>query len=122
VIFDTNVLIYLSKKTLNIIDLIPPRAEGSISIISYIEALGFGFETERDEHYMKLICSSFRIVELSDPVITATINIRKRHKIKLPDAIIYATALIEGLPLLTNNTDDFKKLGNRVKLIDPFNL
>lgn len=119
-IFDTNVLIYLSKYTLSPQKILFQPAK--ISVITKIEALGYNF-TKPDEHQLLLdICKVLPVVPLSDAIAEETINIRKQHKIKLPDAIIYATALIEGLPLLTNNTDDFKKLGTRVKLIDPFNL
>lgn len=121
-IFDTNVLIFVSKNILKITDILSPDVPPSISVISFIEALGYPFKSLDDEHYMKMICSSCTVIDLNDLIIAETIKIRKKHKIKLPDAIIYATALIEGKPLLTNNTDDFKKLGGQVKLIDPFNL
>ncbi len=34
-------------------------------------------------------------------------EIRKTNRIKLPDAIIYATALVNNLTLITRNTSDF---------------
>jgi len=37
------------------------------------------------------------VFELEQPVIIKTIEIRKRYKIKLPDAIIAATALTQNL-------------------------
>lgn len=84
--------------------------------------MGFSFETEIAERYMQEICSSCQIIPLSESVIQETITIRKQYRIKLPDAIIYATALVQNLPLLTNNIADFKSLGNKVELIDPFKL
>jgi predicted nucleic acid-binding protein len=122
VIFDTNILIYISKNILKITNLIPPNSSAQISVISYVEALGFSFETEMAEQYMQDICSSCQILPLSDSIIQETIIIRKRNRIKLPDAMIYATALVQNLPLLTNNIADFKSLGNKVELIDPFTL
>lgn len=49
-----------------------------------------------------------------------TIKIRKEYLIKLPDAIIAATALLFEFTLITNNTKDFKKLGH-LNLINPYN-
>ena len=72
--------------------------------------------------YMQAICSSCQMLNLSDEIIMQTIFLRKNYKTKLPDAIIYSTALVHNLPLLTNNIKDFKSLGGQVKLIDPFTL
>ncbi|TLM97045.1 type II toxin-antitoxin system VapC family toxin [Hymenobacter jeollabukensis] len=47
------------------------------------------------------------VLPLDEPVIQQTIRLRQQHRIKLPDAIIAATALAHGLPLLTRNTSDF---------------
>ncbi len=121
-IFDTNTLIYLSKNILKIEDIIFPETKPKISLITYIEWLGYDFILPKEQVYRERICASYEVIHLSDQIINETISLRKRNKIKLPDAIIYATALAEGLPLITNNTDDFKKLGDRVQLIDPFTL
>jgi predicted nucleic acid-binding protein len=122
VIFDSNILIYISKNILKIENLITPNIKPSISIISYIEVLGFPFITSEDQLYMQKICSSCKLIYLSDLIVLETINIRKEYRIKLPDAIIYATALIENVPLLTKNIKDFKLIDKSVKLIDPFDL
>jgi len=122
VIFDTNVLIYLSKNLLKIEDLITSDTKQAISVISYIETLGFPFATAEDYVYMKKICSSFIVIPLSDPIVSETISLRKNYKIKLPDAIIYSTAIVEKTPLLTHNVKDFQFLKSGVELLDPFNL
>ena len=121
-IFDTNILVYISKNILKIEKLIDPQIKPGISIISYIEALGFPFAIPGDQFYMQRICASCTTIQLSDLIVHETINLRRSNRIKLPDAIIYATALVQGLPLLTNNIDDFKSLGNKVESINPFTL
>jgi len=52
-------------------------------------------------------------------VVKRTIELCKQDKIKLPDAIIAATALTEGFTLVTHNISDFKKIPN-LELLDPF--
>jgi predicted nucleic acid-binding protein len=47
---------------------------------------------------------------LDENVVKQTIAIRKTHKIKLPDAVIAATALVYGLSLISRNEADFKKI------------
>jgi predicted nucleic acid-binding protein len=120
VIFDTNVLIYLSKNILN-----PDKALtqiASISVITKIEALGFSFSKIEEHQLLRDICNELEIIALTDLIAVETIQLKATHRIKLPDAIIYSIALILNMPLLTNNIADFKSLGNKVELINPFTL
>lgn len=84
--------------------------------------MGFAFESTKERFYMEQICSACHVVPLSDLIVHKTIDTRGQNKIKLADAIIYATASVENQPLLTNNIADFKKLGEGVTLINPFDL
>ncbi|MGN6248483.1 MAG: type II toxin-antitoxin system VapC family toxin, partial [Ginsengibacter sp.] len=47
---------------------------------------------------------------LTEDIIQRTISLRKSKKIKLPDAVIAATALENNLQLLTLNVKDFKNI------------
>ncbi len=58
------------------------------------------------------------ILPLDEPVVQQTIQLRQQHRIKLPDAIIAATALVHGLPLLTRNVADFQRVAGLV-IMDP---
>jgi predicted nucleic acid-binding protein len=57
--------------------------------------------------------------QLNDIVISKTILLRQQHKIKTPDAIIAATALIHNLTLVSRNTVDFKSISG-LKVINPY--
>ena len=120
VIFDTNILIYLSKYILKPEILI--NRETAISVVTKIEALGYPFKNIEEYNLLSSICNALEVIPLSDDIANETINLRKKYQIKLPDAIIYSTAFVKGLPLLTNNIDDFKSLDGRVDIINPFNL
>jgi predicted nucleic acid-binding protein len=63
------------------------------------------------------VSSSFEF-SLDEPVILQAITLRKAYNIKLPDAIIAATALIHDLTLLTRNVGDFNKIEG-LKVINP---
>ncbi|MBC7641043.1 MAG: type II toxin-antitoxin system VapC family toxin [Flavobacterium sp.] len=88
----------------SIIDEVP-----KISVITKIEVLGYNTP---ENHYQFLVnfMNDSVILELSNNVVDACIAIRKKHKIKLPDAIIAATALVYGLTIVTRNISDFKNI------------
>ncbi len=46
-------------------------------------------------------------MDLTDEVVNKTISIRKQSKIKTPDAIIAATAIVNKLAVILRNTRDF---------------
>jgi predicted nucleic acid-binding protein len=55
-------------------------------------------------------CSN--IITMSDDIVNKTIEIRRKHKKKLPDSIIAATAIIHKLTIATRNIADFKDFEN----------
>ncbi len=59
------------------------------------------------------------VIELEKEIKLKTAEIRKAHKIKLPDAIIAATALTHDLTLLARNVSDFKNIYG-MKMINPY--
>ncbi|TDB61346.1 PIN domain-containing protein [Arundinibacter roseus] len=58
-------------------------------------------------------------IEVAGHNLAKTIEIRRKHKIKLPDAIIAATALVHHLTLVTNNVSDFARIENLL-VVNPF--
>jgi predicted nucleic acid-binding protein len=80
-----------------------------ISLISKIEVLGFHSDTPSINDNNERFIGIARVFELSSEIVDQTISIRKKLKIKLPDAIVAATALVHNLTLITRNTTDFKK-------------
>jgi len=89
-----------------------------ISIMTEIEVLGFDNPPNIDLFLTDFIAESL-VIPLNDDIVRATIKIRKRNKIKTPDAIIAATAIVFGHQLLTRNGNDFKKIGG-LKIVDPW--
>lgn len=56
---------------------------------------------------LEVFIDTCRVLPLDELVVQQTILLRQHHRSKLPDAIIAATALAHGLPLLTRNISDF---------------
>lgn len=92
-----------------------------ISIITHIEVLGFSNIDEDEEVQLKDFVSISRILSLDIQVALKAIEIKREIRIKLPDAVIAATALVHDLTLITRNNDDFKNIDG-LRLINPWNI
>jgi len=99
-LLDTNAIIYLVSGRL----VFPlPDGQYSVSIITEIELLSFsGISAEEEQKIRDLLLLLDR-VHLTDAVRDETIRLRRKNRLKLPDAIIAASALIQGAVLLTND-------------------
>jgi len=104
---DSNIIIYaISGKHDAAIDFISETFP-SVSVISKMEVLGY---SNLDRVQYDQFINFFDIVEiltLTNQIVNKTIEIRRYRKIKLADAIIAATALVNNLTLVTANVEDF---------------
>lgn len=78
-----------------------------ISAITEIELLCWKTATDKDLQVLHNFIDDALVIELEQSIKLKTADIRKMHKLKLPDAIIAATALVYELTLLSRNTADF---------------
>lgn len=99
-LLDTNAVIYLVSGRL----VFPlPDGQYSVSIITEIELLSFsGLSAEEEQKIRELLLLLDR-VHLTDAVRDETIRLRRKNRLKLPDAIIAASALTHDAILLTND-------------------
>ncbi|MCC6459910.1 MAG: type II toxin-antitoxin system VapC family toxin [Saprospiraceae bacterium] len=93
--------------------------ECNLSIITRIELLGWQFPSTKKESDATAFVNASTILGLTNEIANQVIDIRKNLKIKLPDAIIAATALVHGLELISRNEIDFKSIPG-LKIINPF--
>jgi predicted nucleic acid-binding protein len=81
-------------------------AKREMSIISWMEVMT-GADTAEEEKDSREFLSTFTVHHLSVEIASEAVAIRKRFRIRLPDAIVWATARINGCLLVTRNTKDF---------------
>lgn len=114
-LWDTNTAIYYLQQQF------PPIAEKfidntltefipAISAITEIELLCWKAATDRDLKVLYNFIDDSVVFELERDIKLKTADIRRNYKVKLPDAIIAATAIVNDLTLLTRNVNDFKKI------------
>ena len=77
-----------------------------VSRIVWIEFL-VGAKTADVEARRRYMLDDCELLEVDEAVSQETILIRQRTRLKLPDAIILATARVHGLLLVTRNHRDF---------------
>jgi predicted nucleic acid-binding protein len=77
-----------------------------ISRITWMEVL-IGAEGD-DSELRDFLESHFEIIPLDLAVAEAGVQLRREHRVRLPDAIIWATARVNDAVLVTRNTKDFK--------------
>jgi len=122
-LIDTNILIYVLTQALSdrLAEKINRIFQDSfiISVINKIEFLGWK-DAGTDQHWQAIdFLSNAQVLALDDPVIEKTIELKRKVKIKLPDAVIAATCLVNDLDLLTRNTKDFVCIDN-LTVYNPF--
>ncbi len=92
----------------------------NISIISKIEVLSYK-TTEKEYSLLQNFCKDALIIELNNDIVNKTIELRIEYKLKTPDAIIAATALVYNMILITRNISDFGKV-QELTIINPFEI
>jgi predicted nucleic acid-binding protein len=104
-LFDTNILI-------DHLNAVPQarkeieRFEGrAVSIITWMEVM-VGASTDLVEPTRRFL-EGFQVIALDDEIANRAVTLRRAHRIKLPDAVIWATAQTTGRILVTRNTKDF---------------
>jgi predicted nucleic acid-binding protein len=88
------------------------------SAVTRLEVIGFPGLIAADELGLRDLLDQFSEAPIDDAVIERAIEIRKSVRIKIPDALVAATALIYEANLVTRNTGDFKNIPG-VSVLDP---
>ena len=118
-LLDSNVIIDAVRKLIDFEKSIFQYRHVYISLITYIEVLGYNFKDENEKVMISQILGMFEIINPDIEIADLTISYRKIKKIKVPDAIILATARKLNAKLLTRNITDFANVDNKVTIIEP---
>jgi hypothetical protein len=102
-LLDSNTIIYLSKEIIKVDNLFEDGEEYGVSIITYMEVLGYDFESTKEKVFIEELLSYLNIFYIDEPIAMKVVQIKRKNKIKLPDAIICATAIINNATLVTND-------------------
>jgi len=111
-LLDTNTVLYLLGGRLA-----SPLAPGEycLSVISEMELLSYPSLDERAEQQIRSFLSTVSVIGLSDQVREAAIRLRRQTGLRLPDAIVAATAVVLDAEVLTNDLDLLRVAGLRAR-------
>lgn len=103
IVSDTNPLIYLlsgNREAANYLD----GKQVWISVITELELFGKKDLSDLEKREINLLLESCFIAEMNSQIKQITKNLMQQVSVKLPDAIVAATAIYLDLPLLTADT------------------
>ena len=105
-VFDTNILLdYLNGVEAAKVEIFRFTTR-CISVITQVEVL-VGAGDPEEEKLLRGFLSGFQICELTTEIADEAVRVRQKHRLNVPDAIIYATARVKSCLFVTRNTKDF---------------
>jgi hypothetical protein len=105
-LFDTNILIDHLNGVAKATREIRRSHDPAISVITWIEVMT-GAASPSEEAILRAFLSNFQYLAMTREVAERAAVIRRQKRIKMPDAIILATAEAAGRVLVTRNVKDF---------------
>lgn len=121
-LIDTNTVIdYLDNKLPEKTNELFEGIYSRISVITRMELLSWPGANDEQTMVLNQFINVSEVFALEEPIILKAIDIRKTFKIKLPDAIIAATAVVNNLTLITRNIKDFEKIDG-LEILNPYNI
>ncbi|MBP0012277.1 MAG: type II toxin-antitoxin system VapC family toxin [Roseofilum sp. SBFL] len=100
ILLDTNVVLYYLGNRLR--DPLP-MGKYLVSVITEIELLSYPTISKSEELIVRDFLDKITVVGLTNNIKELGISFRKKHRLKLPDAIVAATAKSLNANLLTND-------------------
>lgn len=104
-LLDTNFILGLLKATPEVLAIVTGRdllsSSCAYSAVTRMELLGYPDITSDEERLIADRLSKFTYLSISSEIEDLAIALRRTRKLKLPDALIAATAIHHGLELLT---------------------
>ncbi len=119
-ILDSNAIIFASMGIVDAEKLLSGNDRYFASILTFIEVYAYDFTDSVEKEIIDEIFGSLEIIELNPEIADQAIIYRKNkiRKIKLPDAVVLATAKIVNADLITDDYDDFQNIDPSVKVVN----
>ncbi|MBK0380759.1 type II toxin-antitoxin system VapC family toxin [Mucilaginibacter segetis] len=100
ILVDTNIILYLLDGS----DTLEQILQGKnlyLSFITELELLGFKNISSKEESQIVEVLNDCSILSINKLIKEKYVEIRRKYHLKLPDALIAATAIVYNMPLIT---------------------
>ena len=106
-LLDSNTLIYASQPDARFVGCRHwlQRDTIAVSAISLVEVLGFHSLTQIDAAFFATVFRFVPQLPINEAILAQAILVRQLFRLKTPDAVVAATALVHGLALVTADSD-----------------
>lgn len=104
-LFDTNILVDYLNAVPEARTEFQRYTDKAISIVTWMEVM-VGADGVIEAQTRSFL-NSFHVVPVDQQIADRAVGLRRSHRIKLPDAIIWATAQVHAMLFVTRNTKDF---------------
>ncbi|MBE9225006.1 type II toxin-antitoxin system VapC family toxin [Phormidium sp. LEGE 05292] len=125
ILIDTDVLIDVSRGiegTIALLDNTAAIASLAVSVITQMELM-VGCRNKSEQQILERFLRRFEVIHINESISTQAVKLllqyRLSHGLLIPDALIAATALVTGYPLLSKNQSDYRFIQD-INLL-PFN-
>ena len=118
-LLDSNIVIYAALPKNQALRSFIGKHAPAVSIVSYVEVLGYHRLTDRDRRYFEDFFVVSPVLTISIDILECATRLRQQRPMGLGDALIGATALVHELELVTANGDDFRWISD-LRVSNPF--
>jgi predicted nucleic acid-binding protein len=101
ILADANIIIYIMNGLPAMKDFLD--ADFALSEISEIELLGIKGIDKKEQQFRQGMINECLLMNMNDPIKQTAIVVKQKYTVKVPDAIIVATAIYHRLPLLSGD-------------------
>lgn len=104
-LFDTNILIDHLNAVPQARTELQRYRDRAISIVTWMEVMiGASEDVEAET---RAFLGGFDVIGVDEEIAETAVGLRRGRRIRLPDAVIWATAQVHAMLLVTRNTKDF---------------
>lgn len=114
-VFDTCILVDFLNGVARARAEIERYDDKAASVVAWMEVL-VGAKGAEEEAILRDFLARFEILEIDRRTAEEAVRLRRTRRIRLPDAIVWATARVTGALLVTRNTKDFPRADPGVRI------